>query len=582
MLIESYLEQVGRAAIEAAFDVDHPAVLRPTQDRKHGDYQMNAAMPLAKKLGKNPRELGTAIAERVAEDAAIASAEVAGPGFVNIRLDETWLAEHVSAAVEDAARDGVPPVGSPETIVVDFSSPNIAKQMHVGHLRSTIIGDAIVRTLRFVGHKVIGDNHLGDWGTQYGLLLVGMREFGTVEALDADSIVELERIYKLASERAGKDEAFAADARAELAKLQAGDEERLELWKQLVAASRTSLERVYERLDIRFDEWLGESAYHEALPGVVELLLQKGFAREDDGAICVFWGELADKYGDAIPKDLAKQKQPFIIRKRDGAFLYSTSDIATVQYRKSHFHADRSVYVVDARQSLHFKQFFALADLLEIDIALQHVGFGVVMRGGKPLKTRDTSGQVITLASLLDEAISRARARMDEEGIDVPEEDLAEVARVVGIGAIKYADLSQNRSSDYEFDWDKMISFKGNAGPYLQYAYARTRAIFRKGEIDAEQIAGPVIIGEPAEGALALRLLRFSDAVHSAVKTHHPHLIADHLYALARAFSSFYEACPVLKAEGEVRVSRLALVALTARQLRRGLGLLGIETVERM
>ena len=271
------------------------------------------------------------------------------------------------------------------------------------------------------------------------------------------------------------------------------------LWKQLVEASRTSLERVYDRLDIRFDEWLGESAYHEALPGVVELLLQKGFAREDDGAICVFWGELADKYGDAIPKDLARQKQPFIIRKRDGAFLYSTSDIATVQYRKSHFKADRSVYVVDGRQSLHFKQLFVLAELLEIDIALQHVGFGVVMRGGKPLKTRDTSGQVITLASLLDEAIRRALARMGEEGIDVPEEELAEVARVVGIGAIKYADLSQNRSSDYEFDWDKMISFKGNAGPYLQYAYARTRAIFRKGEIDADSIAGPVIIGEPAE-----------------------------------------------------------------------------------
>jgi arginyl-tRNA synthetase len=400
--------------------------------------------------------------------------------------------------------------------------------------------------------------------------------------LDADSIAELERIYKLASARAAEDEQFAAAARAELAKLQAGDTDCLAVWEKLVDASRCALERVYQRLDVHFDEWLGESAYHDALPGVVELLLEKGFAREDAGAICVFWGELAETLGDAIPKNLAKQKEPFIIRKKDGAFLYSTTDLAAVAYRLSHFGADRAVYVVDARQSQHFKQLFTLAALVGHDIVLEHVGFGVVMRGGKPLKTRDASGEVITLASLLDEAISRAEARMRQEGIDVPDGDIAEVARIVGIGAIKYADLRQNRASDYEFDWDKMISFKGNAGPYLQYAYARTRAIFRKGEVDEAQLAGPIVITEPTEKALARRLLRFGDVIHAAAVAHHPHLIGDHLYALARAFSGFYEACPVLKADDEQRASRLALVALSARQIRAGLGLLGIHTVERM
>jgi len=578
MRVEQYLERIAQAVIERVHGVEHAALLRPTGDPTHGDYQVNAAMPLAKKLKKSPRDLAAPLAEALRQEEALAGAEVAGPGFVNLRLDDAWVAARLAEIHADTERDGVPLAESIEKIAIDYSAPNMAKQMHVGHLRSTVIGHALVQLMRFVGHEVIGDNHIGDWGTQFGMLIVGMREWGDDAALDADPIPELERVYKLASERAKEDEVIAAAARAELAKLQAGDAENRALWERFMAASRRSLEQVYDRLGVHFELWMGESAYHDALPGVVELLLDKGLAREDDGAICVFWNEL-----EGVPKALAKQKEPFIVRKRDGAFLYSTSDVATVHYRKRELHADRAVYVVDARQGLHFRQLFALVELLGEEIALEHVGFGVVMRGGKPLKTRDTSGKVITLLSLLDEAVERAAARMREEGLDVPEQELAEVARVVGIGAVKYADLRQNRSSDYEFDWDKMISFKGNSGPYLQYAYARIRSIFRKGNIDTSApIGGAVQLIEPAESALGRRLLRFADVVHQATQARHPHLITDHLYALARAFSAFYESCPVLSAEGDTRASRLALVDLTSRQLHRGLTLLGMGTVERM
>jgi len=577
MRIERHLELVASKIISEALGLDQPPLLRPTQDPKHGDYQLNAAMPLAKKLGKPPREIAEPLAVALAEHEAIASATVAGPGFVNLRLDDAWIAARLGEDLGDTGQDGVPTVDSPEKIVVDFSSPNIAKQMHVGHLRSTIIGDSIVRLLRFAGHEVIGDNHLGDWGTQFGLLIVGMREWGSTAALDADAIVELERVYKLASERAAADEAFAETARAELAKLQSGDPENRAMWERFVKASRSALDAIYARLGVHFDEWLGESAYHEMLPGVVEALLAGGIAREDQGAICVFWDDKPE-----APKRLRKQKEPFIVRKKDGAFLYSTTDIATVKYRRDELSADHAIYVVDQRQSQHFEQLFAIVRMLGIEMSLEHVGFGVVMRGGRPLKTRDTSGKIITLASLLDEAEERALARMHEEGVDIPEEEMPEVARVVGIGAVKYADLRQNRLSDYEFEWDKMVSFKGNAGPYLQYAYARTRSIFRKGGVDAAAQEGPIALVQPAEAALGRQLLRFGDVVHAAAETCQPHLVCDHLYALARDFSSFYASCPVLKAEGAVKDSRLALTELTGRQLRRGLGLLGIGVVDRM
>jgi len=586
MLLVRYLESLGSEAIQRALGLDEPrpALVRATQDAKFGDFQINGAMPLGKELGKPPRELAQPIAEALEGVDAIEKAEVAGPGFVNIHLAPAWIASKLTEALRDAARDGVPAVQQASKIIVDFSSPNIAKQMHVGHLRSTIIGDAIARILSFMGHDVVRDNHLGDWGTQFGLLIVGMREWGDETALESDPIAELERVYKLASERAGNEEAFAERARAELAKLQTGDEENRQLWEHFVEVSRGALEAVYAELDVSFDEWLGESAYHDALPGVVDDLLARGLAREDDGAVCIFWGEIDD-----APKSLRKQKTPFIVRKKDGAFLYSTTDIATVEYRKDHFGADRALYVVDSRQGLHFQQLFAVVKLLGIDVDLEHIGFGTVLgNDGKPLRTRDASGHVITLTSLLEESKQRARQRIDEgiaEGrLRVRPEEMDEVSQVVGIGAVKYADLRQNRLSDYQFDWDKMISFQGNASPYLQYAYARCASIFAKGGIEMDAIAASakIALDAPAEQTLGKHLLRFADVVYQAGATSQPHLICEHIYELARAFNGFYTECPVLDSEGPTRQSRLGLTALTARQIRRGLGLVGIGVVDRM
>ncbi len=586
MLLERYLETIGSEAIQRALDLDgpRPALVRPTTDPKFGDFQINGAMKLAKELGRPPRELAQPIAEALGGIDAIEKAEVAGPGFVNIHLSNAWIAKTLTEALHDLDRDGVPPVDDPEKVIVDFSSPNIAKQMHVGHLRSTIIGDAISRILSFVGHDVVRDNHLGDWGTQFGLLIVGMREWGEEAALQSDPITELERVYKLASERAGTDEAFADQARAELAKLQSGDADNRKLWEHFVEVSRTALDAVYAELDVSFDVWLGESAYHDALPGVVDDLLGKGIAREDDGAVCIFWDEI-----DSAPKNLRKQKTPFIVRKKDGAFLYSTTDIATVLHRANALHADRALYVVDNRQGLHFQQLFAVMKLLGVDMALEHIGFGTVLgRDGKPLRTRDASGHVITLASLLDESKQRARARIDEgiaEGrLRVRPEEMDEVSRVVGIGAVKYADLRQNRLSDYQFDWDKMISFQGNAGPYLQYAYARCASIFAKGGLSMDDSAAEasVSLETPTEQTLGRHLLRFADVVHQAAITSQPHLICEHVYELSRAFNGFYAECPVLDADGATRESRLGLTAMTARQIRRGLDLVGIGVVDRM
>jgi arginyl-tRNA synthetase len=586
MLLERYLESLGSQAIQDALQLDgpRPAIVRPTQDPKFGDFQINGAMPLGKELGKPPRELAQPIAEALSRIDAIEKAEVAGPGFVNIHLAPAWVASKLGEALADASRDGVPVVEPAEKIIVDFSSPNIAKQMHVGHLRSTIIGDAIARILSFMGHDVVRDNHLGDWGTQFGLLIVGMREWGEESALLSDPIKELERVYKLASERAGNEEVFADRARAELAKLQNGDPENRALWEHFVEVTRRALETVYAELDVSFDVWLGESAYHDALPKVVDELLERGLAREDDGAVCIFWDEI-----DGAPKALRKQKTPFIVRKKDGAFLYSTTDIATVEYRRDHFQADRALYVVDNRQGLHFQQLFTIMKLLGVEMELEHVGFGTVLGDdGKPLRTRDASGAVITLASLLEESKERARQRIDEGiaagRLRVRPEEMDEVSKVVGIGAVKYADLRQNRLSDYQFDWDKMISFQGNAGPYLQYAYARCASIFAKGGIEMDAVAAgtTIALDAAAEQTLGKHLLRFSDVVYQAGATSQPHLICEHVYELARAFNGFYAECPVLDAEGDVRESRLGLTALTARQIRRGLGLIGIGVLDRM
>lgn len=574
MRIERLLEAVAKNALHAALGVDADPVLRATSDAKHGDYQVNGVLPLAKREKKNPRELAELVAKELEKDRAFEKVEVAGPGFVNLRLSSAWLAEQLAGSAVGTALE---PVAKAETIIVDFSSPNIAKQMHVGHLRSTILGAAVVGLLRAVGHEVLGDNHLGDWGTQFGLLIVGMRRFGSEEALEKTPIEELERVYKLATAAAKEDEATAAEARAELAKLQSGDAANRALWQRFVDVTRKSLDAIYMRLGVTFDLWLGESFFDPMLPGTCKLLEEKGLARSDQGALCVFFGDV-----EGAPEELKKLKEPFIVRKSDGAYLYASTDVATALYRNETLKSCRNLYVVDARQGLHFKQVFAIAKLLGLPQRFEHVSFGSVLgEDGKPLKTRD--GKAITLASLLDEAESRAAARIREEGLDVPEEELLATARAVGIGAVKWADLKQNRTSDYVFSWEKLISFKGNSGPYVQYAHARVTSLFRKGDLDrASYLSGLVTLVAPEERELAKRLAVFADVVHAAAETAQPHLLCDHLYEIARVFSGFYEACPVLKAEGETRESRLRLAAATAEQLNQGLTLLGITAIERM
>lgn len=580
MRIEQTLEQIAQRAVKAATGQDGDAHLRPTTDARHGDYQINAAMPLAKKLGKNPREIAQLIVQELSQEPCLSKAEIAGPGFVNLTLSPNFLAEQITLAAKDMERDAVPLVPVPLNVVVDFSSPNIAKQMHVGHLRSTIIGDALSRLLRFVGHHVTSDNHIGDWGTQYGLLLAGMSELGDLSALENSPIEELERVYQVASKRAKEDEVFAERARQELSKLQSGDEANLAMWRKFVETTRSALDVVYARMNVTFDEWLGESAFNAQLPGVVRELVDKKLARPDQGAIGIFWQEL-----DQVPIALQKQEQPFLVQKRDGAFLYSTTDIAAAKFRKKEWHADRCLYVVDARQALHFAQLFAVVSLLGIEMEMEHISFGTVLdETGKPLKTRD--GKAVTLSSLLDEAEMRARARlregMEEGKVHIPEAEVERVVRAVGIGAVKYADLRQNRASDYQFDWDKLVSFQGNAGPYLQYAYARICSIFDKAGRAIEQAQFTVALTDPEEERLARVLVRFGEVVHRSAESSLPHLLTDHLYELAKAFMAFFEACPVLKAEPEVQNSRLTLAAVSARQIRRGLDLLGIDVVERM
>jgi arginyl-tRNA synthetase len=573
MLLLAYLEELAAQAIERAHGVKAPALLRPA-DPVHGDYQVNGVIALAKQQRQNPRELAQKVADVLAGFEPISSAEVAGPGFINLRLSLPWLGRALAEVARDTEREGVPLAERRQKIVVDYSAPNIAKEMHVGHIRSTIIGDSLYRTLGFLGHAVTGDNHVGDWGTQFGLLIVGLRELAPDADLDSAPIEVLERVYKAASAKAKEDPAFAARARAELAKLQKRDPENLAAWQRMIDATKHELDKLYAKLGVRFDLWRGESAYEDMLPEVVKLLLDRGVAKTDQGAVCVFFDD---------DPELARVKTPFIVQKSDGAFLYSTTDIATVLWRQQHLGTERALYLVGLPQKLHFQQLFSTVRKLGVQMELEHVSFGSVLgKDGKLLRTR--AGDSIKLAELLSEAEERATKLIQEEGLEIEAAKVPELARAVGIGAVKYADLSQNRSSDYRFDWDKMISFKGNSGPYLQYAHARIAAIFRKGELNptAPAEGATLELAHDAEVALGKQLLRFADVVHDAAQNSTPHVICEHLYELARQFSSFYEQCPVLKAEGETQRTRIALCWLTARQLRRGLFLLGIETPERM
>ena len=569
--VQQLLEEKTTQAIEAASGTAAPAIVKPAANSKFGDYQANGIMAVAKAQKQNPRQLAEAVVSQLNPDEIPASWEIAGPGFINFRLDPDWLGQTLLAIAQDDQL-GVDPAANPETIVIDFSAPNVAKSMHVGHIRSTILGDALTRVLRFRGHTVETDNHLGDWGTQFGMLIVGYRSFLDQTAYEHDPLAEMERIYKEVQARATTDAALADRAREELAKLQQGDTANTALWNEFMQVSRQAFERIYARLNVHFDHWLGESFYNPMLARVVQDLREKNLARPSEGAICIFYDENTE---------LAET--PFLIQKQDGAFLYATTDLATIQYRAETFQPNRIIYVTDGRQQLHFRQLFAAAQSWGHGMALEHVWFGTILGAdSKPIKTRE--GQPIKLAALLDEAEERARAIVQEKNPSLSAAEQATVARIVGIGAVKYADLMQNRTADYRFSWDKLLALDGNTAPYLQYAYARIRSIFRKGGFTDWQPTPdmPVRLLAPEEQALAKHLLRFGDVLIEVERSYKPNLLANFLYELATQFNLFYQAFSVLKAPQDRQPTRLLLCDLTARYLKTGLDLLGIETLEAM
>jgi arginyl-tRNA synthetase len=575
--VQQLLERLATGVFRQSIGADGAANVRPCGNPKFGDYQINGLLPIAKARGENPRPL----AEKVASALVSALADiaepptVAGAGFINVRLKPGFVGSLLPRVLADP-RLGVPAASPARTIVIDYSAPNIAKQLHVGHLRSTIIGDSIARTLEFLGHKVISDNHIGDWGTQFGFLLRSKSELGEYLGTSAIHLSTIEQIYRKNVADAEKDPAAREEAKAELVKLQAGDPEATRIWKALCARTMEAITELYARLGVRpFDHTLGESFYHPRLAGVVAELKKRGLAEDSEGAVCVFF------------RDVPQLKdKPFLIQKSDGASLYATTDLATVQYRVKTWKPGEIIYVTDSRQKLHFEQLFTTARRWDYaDLKLAHVTFGSVLgEDGKPIKTR--SGDPIRLEELLDEAEKRAQAIVDTNYADLPEATRREIARVVGIGAVKYADLSQNRVNDYVFSWPKMLAMQGNTAPYLQYAYVRIRSIFRKGAETGQGVRGKgqevVVLADAAEFDLAKFILRFPEAIELATEDYRPNFICSYLYDLAGKFSVFYERCPVLKADEPARSSRLLLCQLTAEVLRKGLGLLGIQTIEQM
>jgi arginyl-tRNA synthetase len=551
------------------------AAVRPSSDPKFGDYQANGCMQLAKVLGTNPRALASQIAQRVNLEPLAGPPEIAGPGFLNVRLHDAWIASTLTTLLTDANL-GILPPDSPPTVVIDYSSPNVAKPMHVGHIRSTVIGDALARIFSALGHRVIRDNHLGDWGSQFGMILWAWKHHRDEDAFRADPVTELSRLYRLVQasvqdERDPEARAISEACRAETARLHSGDPENRALWNRFMPHCLEALQMIYDRLDVHFDVQLGESFYDPMLAGVVADLERQGLATDSEGAAVVF---------------VEGSSAPFIIRKRDGAYNYATTDLATIKYRVDTWDPDLILYVVDHRQSDHFKLLFNVARRWGYGhAALEHIAFGTILGPDRrPFKTR--SGDTIGLESLLDEAVARARVVVDANSPDLPPEERAQVAEIVGLGAIKYADLAQNRTSDYVFDWDKMLALSGNTATYMQYAYARIRSIFRKGETDPQTVrdrAPAILLETPHERALGLWLLRLPENLELAAAELKPNILTDYLFALANAFSAFFENCPVLRAEtAALRESRLALCDLTARTLAFGLDLLGIKVIERM
>ena len=569
-------EKVSQALIAAGAPADCEPQVRQSAKVQFGDYQANGVMAVAKKLGMAPRQLAEQVLSHLDLNGIANKVEIAGPGFINIFLDPAFLADNVNRALQSERLGVTKPQA--QTIDLDYSAPNVAKEMHVGHLRSTIIGDASVRTLEFLGHKVIRANHVGDWGTQFGMLIAYLEKQQQENAGEM-ALADLEGFYREAKKHYDEDEAFAERARSYVVKLQGGDQYFLQMWRKLVDITMSQNQITYDRLNVTLtrDDVMGESLYNPMLPGIVADLKAKGLAVESEGATVVFLDEYKNKEGEPMG---------VIIQKKDGGYLYTTTDIACAKYRYETLHADRVLYYIDSRQHQHLMQAWTIvrkAGYVPDSVPLEHHMFGMMLgKDGKPFKTR--AGGTVKLADLLDEALERARRLVAEKNPDMSADELENLAKVVGIGAVKYADLSKNRTTDYVFDWDNMLAFEGNTAPYMQYAYTRVLSVFRKAGIDENAMNdAPVVIAEDREAQLAARLLQFEETLSVVAREGTPHVMCAYLYDLAGLFSGFYEHCPILSAESEeTRNSRLKLALLTAKTLKLGLDTLGIETVERM
>nr|WP_315541807.1 arginine--tRNA ligase [uncultured Aggregatibacter sp.] len=577
MNIQSILsEKIKQAMIAAGADAQCEALVRQSGKVQFGDYQANGIMPAAKKLGLNPREFAQSVLDKAELQDIAEKTEIAGPGFINIFLKNTWLAQNINRAVQDPKLG----VHNPEkqTVVVDYSSPNVAKEMHVGHLRSTIIGDAVVRTLEFLGNHVIRANHVGDWGTQFGMLIAYLEKMENEHASEME-LSDLEAFYRAAKKHYDEDPVFAEKARNYVVKLQSGDEYCRTMWQKLVKITMQQNQHNYDRLNVTLTDKdvMGESLYNPMLPGIVEDLKKQGLAVEDDGALVVYLDEFKNKDGDPMG---------VIVQKKDGGFLYTTTDIAAAKYRYETLKAQRALVFSDTRQSQHMQQAWLItrkAGYVPDSFQLEHKNFGMMLgKDGKPFKTR--SGDTVKLADLLDEAIERAGVLISQKSTALSEQEKADVIEAVGIGSVKYADLSKNRTTDYVFDWDNMLSFEGNTAPYMQYAYTRIRSIFNRSQIALSKVEqAKLSITDEKERALAIKLLQFEEAVQVVGKEGTPHVLCAYLYELAGVFSSFYEHCPILNNDDQqVKLSRLKLALLTERTLKQGLDLLGIKTVEKM
>lgn len=575
-------EKVSAAMVAAGLPADTNPALSISNRPQFGDYQANGVMGAAKKLKTNPRELATKVVEQIDLDGIASKVELAGPGFINIHLDQTWLSTQLNN-VQGDEKIGVAQRGSNEndpaqTVVVDYSAPNLAKEMHVGHLRSTIIGDAVVRALEFRGDKVIRQNHMGDWGTQFGMLIAHLSDKLQANEVAETALSDLENFYREAKIRFDEEEGFADRARDYVVKLQGGDEACAQLWQQFIDVSISHSEDIYQKLNVTLkrDDIMGESAYNPDLPVVIDELMKKGIAVEDQGAKVVFIEEMANKDGEP---------SVFIVQKSGGGYLYATTDLSACRYRSGELAADRIIIFTDARQALHFKQVEIVArkaGFLPENVGYDHCPFGMMMGDdGKPFKTR--TGGTIKLAELLDEAVSRATDLIAEKNPDYDEATLKEISEKVGIGAVKFADLSKNRTSDYIFNWKTMLSFEGATAPYLQYAYSRIQSIFTKAG-DSSNATSSINIVEPQEKALALKLLQLEDVIDAVISECTPNLLCNYLYELASLYMGFYEACPILKdgIDEDVKQSRLALCRVIANTLKQGLDILGIDTMERM